>query len=122
MLHAGRLKDFRLIKSQDRQALYLKARLGFRYNEIAALPGITSTAVNRRITEGRRRQLVAVAENRRIRPLLLDVTAGVIGLIAAVAVDVSRPASSTCRLLSSLPAPSCSSIATTASSPCSTSS
>jgi chromate transporter len=34
------------------------------------------------------RQLVAVAENRRIRPLLLGVTAGVIGLIAAVAVDV----------------------------------
>lgn len=37
MLRAGGLKDFRLIKSQDRQALYLKARLGFRYNEIAAL-------------------------------------------------------------------------------------
>jgi chromate transporter len=34
------------------------------------------------------RQLVAVAENRRIRPLLLGVTVGVIGLIAAVAVDV----------------------------------
>jgi chromate transporter len=33
-------------------------------------------------------QLVAVANNRRIRPLLLGVTAGVIGLIAAVAVDV----------------------------------
>ena len=36
------------------------------------------------------RQLVAVAENRRIRPLLLGVTAGVIGLIAAVAVDVVK--------------------------------
>jgi chromate transporter len=34
------------------------------------------------------RQLVAVAENPRVRPLLLGVTAGVIGLIAAVAVDV----------------------------------
>jgi chromate transporter len=34
------------------------------------------------------RRLVAVAENRRIRPLLLGVAAGVIGLIAAVAVDV----------------------------------
>ena len=34
------------------------------------------------------RRLVAVAENPRIRPLLLGVTAGVIGLIAAVAVDV----------------------------------
>ena len=34
------------------------------------------------------RQLVAVAENPRIRPLLLGVTARVIGLIAAVAVDV----------------------------------
>lgn len=33
-------------------------------------------------------QLVAVANNRRIRPLLLGITAGVIGLIAAVAVDV----------------------------------
>lgn len=35
-------------------------------------------------------RLVAVAENRRIRPLLLGVTAGVIGLIAAVAIDVVR--------------------------------
>jgi chromate transporter len=34
------------------------------------------------------RQLVAVAGNARIRPFLLGVTAGVIGLIAAVAVDV----------------------------------
>ncbi len=33
-------------------------------------------------------QLVAVAENRRIRPFLLGVTAGVIGLIAAVTIDV----------------------------------
>lgn len=53
ILHTRRLKDLRLIKSQDRQALYLKA-LGFRYHEIAALLGITYTAVNRRITEGRR--------------------------------------------------------------------
>ena len=34
------------------------------------------------------RQLVAVAHNARIRPLLLGVAAGVIGLIAAVVVDV----------------------------------
>jgi chromate transporter len=34
------------------------------------------------------RQLVALAENRRIRPLLLGIAAGVIGLIAAVAVDI----------------------------------
>jgi chromate transport protein ChrA len=34
------------------------------------------------------RQLVGIAENRRIRPLLLGVTAGVIGLIGAVAVEV----------------------------------
>jgi RNA polymerase sigma factor (sigma-70 family) len=54
ILHARRLKDLRLIKSKDRQALYLKA-LGFQYHEIAALLGITYTAVNRRITEGRRR-------------------------------------------------------------------
>ena len=36
------------------------------------------------------RQLVAVAENRRIRPFLLGVTAGVIGLIAAVTVEIVR--------------------------------
>lgn len=53
-LHARRLGDMRMIRAQDRQALYLKA-LGFRYHEIAALLGITYTAVNRRITEGRRR-------------------------------------------------------------------
>ena len=34
------------------------------------------------------RQLVAVAENPRIRPFLLGVAAGVIGLIAAVTVDI----------------------------------
>jgi len=34
------------------------------------------------------RFLVAVADNRRIRPFLLGVTAGVIGLIAAVTVDI----------------------------------
>jgi DNA-directed RNA polymerase specialized sigma24 family protein len=54
MLQARRLSDLRMIKPQDRQALYLKA-LGFRYHEIAALLSITYTAVNRRITEGRRR-------------------------------------------------------------------
>jgi DNA-directed RNA polymerase specialized sigma24 family protein len=37
-----------------RQALYLRA-LGFRYHEIAARLRITYTAVNLRITEGRRR-------------------------------------------------------------------
>jgi chromate transporter len=36
------------------------------------------------------RQLVAIAENRRIRPFLLGVTAGVIGLIAAVTVEIVR--------------------------------
>jgi DNA-directed RNA polymerase specialized sigma24 family protein len=54
LVHARRLSDLRMIKAQDRQALYLKA-LGFRYHEIAALLSITYTAVNRRITEGRRR-------------------------------------------------------------------
>jgi chromate transporter len=34
------------------------------------------------------RQLVAVAENERIRPFLLGVAAGVIGLIAAVTIDI----------------------------------
>jgi predicted RNase H-like HicB family nuclease len=62
LLHARRLSDLRAIKAQDRQALYLKA-LGFRYHEIAALLSITYTAVNRRITEGRRglRELEAAA-------------------------------------------------------------
>ena len=41
------------------------------------------------------RQLVAVAENARLHPFLLGVAAGVIGLIAAVTVASSRPASST---------------------------
>jgi chromate transporter len=36
------------------------------------------------------RQLVAVAENPRIRPFLLGVAAGVIGLIAAVAIDIGE--------------------------------
>jgi chromate transporter len=34
------------------------------------------------------RQLVAVAENSRIRPFLLGVAAGVIGLIAAVTIEI----------------------------------
>lgn len=34
------------------------------------------------------RQLVAVAHNERLRPFLLGVAAGVIGLIAAVTVDI----------------------------------
>jgi DNA-directed RNA polymerase specialized sigma24 family protein len=54
LLHDRRLNDLRTIKAQDRQALYLKA-LGYRYHEIAAILSITYTAVNRRITEGRRR-------------------------------------------------------------------
>ena len=36
------------------------------------------------------RQLVAIAENPRIRPFLLGVTAGVIGLIAAVTVEILK--------------------------------
>ena len=36
------------------------------------------------------RHLVAIAENRRIRPFLLGVTAGVIGLIAAVTVEIVK--------------------------------
>ena len=35
------------------------------------------------------RQLVAISENHRIRPFLLGVAAGVVGLIAAVAVDIA---------------------------------
>ena len=36
------------------------------------------------------RQLVATAENPRVRPFLLGVAAGVIGLIAAVAIDIGE--------------------------------
>jgi chromate transport protein ChrA len=36
------------------------------------------------------RQLVAIAENERLRPFLLGVCAGVIGLIAAVTVEIVR--------------------------------
>jgi DNA-directed RNA polymerase specialized sigma24 family protein len=51
--HADRLQDLATIKPHDRQALYLKG-LGYRYHEIMQITGATYTAVNRRITEGRR--------------------------------------------------------------------
>jgi DNA-directed RNA polymerase specialized sigma24 family protein len=51
--HAQRLTDLAAIKPQDRRTLYLKG-LGYRYREIMELTGASYTAVNRRITEGRR--------------------------------------------------------------------
>jgi DNA-directed RNA polymerase specialized sigma24 family protein len=51
--HAQRLADLATIKPNDRQALYLKG-LGYRYREIMQITGASYTAVNRRITEGRR--------------------------------------------------------------------
>jgi DNA-directed RNA polymerase specialized sigma24 family protein len=51
--HAHRLKDLATIKPHDRQALYLKG-LGYQYREIMHITGASYTAVNRRITEGRR--------------------------------------------------------------------
>jgi DNA-directed RNA polymerase specialized sigma24 family protein len=51
--HAQRLQDLAAIKPADRLALYLKG-LGFSYHEIMAATGASYTAVNRRITEGRR--------------------------------------------------------------------
>ena len=52
--HAADLHALNTLKLPGRQALYLKA-LGYRYHEIAQLTGSTYTAVNRRLTEGRRR-------------------------------------------------------------------
>ena len=51
--HAQRLADLATIKPHERQALYLKG-LGYRYREIMQITGASYTAVNRRITEGRR--------------------------------------------------------------------
>ena len=51
--HAQRRQDLATIKPHDRQALYLKG-LGYRYREIMQITGASYTAVNRRITEGRR--------------------------------------------------------------------
>jgi DNA-directed RNA polymerase specialized sigma24 family protein len=51
--HVQRLADLTAIKPHDRRALYLRG-LGFRYTEIMEITGASYTAVNRRITEGRR--------------------------------------------------------------------
>jgi DNA-directed RNA polymerase specialized sigma24 family protein len=53
MQHANRLADLAAIKPNDRRTLYLLG-LGYRYREIMQLTGASYTAVNRRITEGRR--------------------------------------------------------------------
>jgi DNA-directed RNA polymerase specialized sigma24 family protein len=52
--HAADLHALKTLKLPERQGLFLKA-LGYRYHEIAQLTGSTCTAVNRRLTEGRRR-------------------------------------------------------------------
>jgi DNA-directed RNA polymerase specialized sigma24 family protein len=54
--HAARCARFAYAKPRERRELLLKAA-GYRYREIAALTGSTYTAVNRRLTEGRRRAL-----------------------------------------------------------------
>jgi DNA-directed RNA polymerase specialized sigma24 family protein len=51
--HVQRLADLGAIKPQDRRTLYLIG-LGYRYTEIMEITGASYTAVNRRITEGRR--------------------------------------------------------------------
>lgn len=52
--HVARLERFGHPKPRERRELLLHAA-GYRYAEIAALTGSTYTAVNRRLTEGRRR-------------------------------------------------------------------
>ncbi len=51
--HTQRLNDLETIKPSRRRALYRKG-LGYRYQEIMQITGATYTAVNRRLTEGRR--------------------------------------------------------------------
>lgn len=62
--HVNRLADLAAIKPHDRRTLYLIG-LGYRYKEIMELTGASYTAVNRRITEGRRalRKLEREREN-----------------------------------------------------------
>ena len=62
--HATRLADLATIKPKDRRSLYLRG-LGYRYSEIMEITGASYTAVNRRITEGRRalRELEREREN-----------------------------------------------------------
>jgi DNA-directed RNA polymerase specialized sigma24 family protein len=51
--HVKRLADLAGIKPNERQTLFLIG-LGYRYTEIMQITGASYTAVNRRITEGRR--------------------------------------------------------------------
>ncbi|HEY4278976.1 MAG TPA: sigma factor-like helix-turn-helix DNA-binding protein [Conexibacter sp.] len=52
--HTARLERFGTPLPRERRDLLLQAA-GYRYAEIAVLTGSTYTAVNRRLTEGRRR-------------------------------------------------------------------
>jgi DNA-directed RNA polymerase specialized sigma24 family protein len=52
--HSARIERFGRSHPRERRDLLLKAA-GYRYAEIATLTGSTYTAVNRRLTEGRRR-------------------------------------------------------------------
>jgi RNA polymerase sigma factor (sigma-70 family) len=52
--HRDRRERFATASAREREALLLHA-LGYRYKEISAITGASYTAVNRRITEGRRR-------------------------------------------------------------------
>jgi DNA-directed RNA polymerase specialized sigma24 family protein len=62
--HVKRVADLAAIKPTDRRTLYLIG-LGYRYTEIMDITGASYTAVNRRITEGRRalRKLEREREN-----------------------------------------------------------
>jgi DNA-directed RNA polymerase specialized sigma24 family protein len=62
--HVQRLADLTAITPHDRRTLYLIG-LGYRYAEIMEITGASYTAVNRRITEGRRalRKLEREREN-----------------------------------------------------------
>jgi DNA-directed RNA polymerase specialized sigma24 family protein len=62
--HVQRLADLAAIKPTDRRTLYLMG-LGYRYAEIMEITGASYTAVNRRVTEGRRalRELERDREN-----------------------------------------------------------
>ncbi len=58
--HRDRRERFASGKPREREALVLHA-LGYRYKEICTLTGASYTAVNRRMTEGRRRVRSAAA-------------------------------------------------------------
>ncbi|MEX3901755.1 RNA polymerase sigma factor, partial [Paraburkholderia sp. BR10954] len=61
--HRERVAHFATLKPRERRDLILHAG-GFRYREIAHLTGSSYTAVNRRVSEGRRRLYVLAGSSR----------------------------------------------------------